>query len=94
MRVIGTDKIDEFIGKHPDSDGWLKSWLAEAQSGKWQNPNDIKNRYRSASILENNKVIFNVKGNSYRMEMQVWYKNEVVVRNRFGPHGEYHRWDT
>ncbi|MDO9351411.1 MAG: type II toxin-antitoxin system HigB family toxin, partial [Deltaproteobacteria bacterium] len=54
MRVIGTDKIDEFIRKHPDSEGWLKSWLAEARSRKWQSPKDIKERYKSASILENN----------------------------------------
>ena len=94
MRVIGTDRIDEFIRKHPDSGGWLKPWLAEARSGKWQSPIDIKKRYKSASILENNKVIFNVKGNSYRMEIQVSYKNQIVVIKRIGTHAEYNRWDS
>jgi mRNA interferase HigB len=94
VRVIGTDRIDEFIRKHPDSEGWLKSWLAEARSGKWQSPTDVKKRYKSASILENNRVIFNVKGNTYRMEIQVSYKNKVVVIKRIGTHGEYDRWDT
>lgn len=93
MRVIGTDKIYEFILNHPDSDGWLKSWLAEAQSGKWQSPNDIKERYRSASILDDNGVIFNVRGNKYRMEIQVSYKNQIVVIRRIGTHAEYDRWD-
>jgi mRNA interferase HigB len=53
LRVIGTDKVDEFIRKHPDSDEWLKAWLAEVQHGRWQRPSDIKERYKSASILEN-----------------------------------------
>lgn len=94
MRVIGTDKIDEFIRKHTDSKGWLEAWLAEARSGEWLTPNDIKTRYNSASILGENKVIFNVKGNNYRMEIQVSYKNKVIAIKRLGTHAEYKRWDT
>ena len=94
MRVIGTDKIDDFIRKHADSKSWLKAWLAEARCGEWQSPNDIKARFNSASMLENNRVIFNVKGNDYRMEVQVSYKNRVIVINRFGTHAEYERWDN
>lgn len=92
MRVIGTDKIFEFIRKHPDSDEWLKSWLAEARHGKWQRPSDIKERYKSASILDDNRVIFNVKGNKYRMEIQVAYKNQIVHIRQLGTHAEYNRW--
>ena len=94
MRVIGTDKIDEFIRKHTDSKGWLEAWLAEARSGEWMTPNDIKTRYNSARILDENKVIFNVKGNNYRMEIQVSYKNKVIAIKRLGTHAEYNRWDT
>jgi mRNA interferase HigB len=94
LRVIGTDKVDDFIRKHPDSDGWLKSWLAEARSGKWQSPNEIKKRYKSASVLDDKRVIFNVKGNNYRMEIQVSYKNQIVVIKRIGTHAEYNRWDS
>ena len=94
MRVIGVDKIDEFIGKHADSKGWLEAWLAEARSGEWQSPNEIKARHRSASILNDNRVIFKVKGNTYRMEVQVSYKNKVIAIKRVGTHAEYDRWDT
>jgi mRNA interferase HigB len=94
VRVIGTDKIGEFIRKHHDSEVWLKSWLAEARSSEWQGPNDIKERYKTASILDNNRVIFNVKGNNYRMEIQVSYKNKVVAIKRIGTHAEYDRWGT
>ena len=94
MRIIGTDKIYDFIQKHADSKNWLEAWLAEAQSAKWQNPNDIKVRYNSASILEDNRVIFNVKGKKYRMEVQIAYKTEILVIKRLGTHAEYNRWDT
>lgn len=93
MRVIGTDKIDEFIRKHADSKGWLKAWLAEVRSGEWQSPNDIKARYNSATILDGNRVIFNVRGNNYRMEVQASYRNKVIVIKRLGTHAEYDRWD-
>ena len=94
MRVIRTDKMGEFIRKHADSKDWLKVWLAEARSGEWQSPNDIKSRYNSASILDDNRVIFDVRGNNYRMEVQVSYKNKIIVIKRLGTHAEYDRWDT
>lgn len=93
MKVIGMDKIDEFIQKHSGSERWLRAWLAEARNGKWQSPNDIKARYKSASILDENRVIFNVSGNNFRMEIQVSYKNKVLVIKRIGTHAEYDRWD-
>lgn len=93
MRVIGTDKIAEFVQKHADSQDWMRAWLAEARSGEWRSPDDIKAKYVSASILGNNRVIFNVKGNNYRMEIQVSYKNKVLVIKRIGTHAEYDRWD-
>lgn len=92
MKVIGTGKIEEFIRKHTDSKSWLEAWLAEVRSGEWQSPNDIKTRYKSASILDGNRVIFNVRGNNYRMEVQVSYKTKVILIKRLGTHAEYDRW--
>jgi len=93
MTVIGTDKIEEFMLMHADSASWFKAWLAEARNAEWKSPMDIKSRYRSVSILDSNRVIFNVKGNSYRMEIQVSYNNKVVAIKRIGTHAEYDRWD-
>lgn len=93
MKVIGMDKIDEFIRKHSGSERWLRAWLAEARNGKWQSPSDIKARYKSASILDENRVIFNVSGNNFRMEIQVSYKNKALIIKRIGTHAEYDRWD-
>jgi len=94
MKVIGTNKIDEFIRKHTDSKNWLQAWLAETRSREWQSPVDVKLRYKSASILGDNRVIFDIKGNRYRMETQVSYKMKVVFIKRLGTHAEYSRWDT
>ena len=94
MKVLGIEQIAKFARKHPDSETWLQAWLAEARTGEWQSPKDIKERYSSASILNNNNVVFNVKGNTYRMEVQVSYKNKVILIKRLGTHAEYDRWET
>jgi len=92
MLVIGTKKIFDFIRKHVDSKSWLQSWLAEARSVEWQSPSDVKAKYPSSSILSGNRMIFDVKGNDYRMEVQISYKNAKVVIKRLGTHAEYNRW--
>lgn len=94
MRIIGIKKIGKFKRKHSDSRGWLEAWLAEARSGEWQSPSDIQERYNSASFLDDNRVIFNVRGNNYRMEVHISYKNKIIVIKRLGTHAEYNRWDT
>lgn len=92
MLVVGTKKIYDFIRKHVDSKSWLQSWLAEVRSGEWQSPSDVKEKYPSSSILSGNRMIFDVKGNDYRMEVQISYKNAKVVIKRLGTHAEYNRW--
>ena len=94
MRIIGRELIDNFIKKHPDSRAWLQAWLAEARTGEWQSPQDIKARYSSASIVDEKKIIFNVKGNTYRMEVRITYKNKIILIKRLGTHAEYDRWET
>lgn len=93
LKVTGTNKIHDFMLRHTDSKDWLKAWLAEAKVAVWQGPNDIKERYSSASFLEDNTVIFNVKGNKYRMEIRVSFNTQVVYIRRVGTHAEYDRWD-
>ena len=93
MRVIGKKVISDFILKHPDSTKWLQAWLAEARSCEWQCPKDIKEQYNSASFLEDNMVVFNVKGNNYRMEVNVTYNTGIVLINRIGTHSEYDQWN-
>jgi mRNA interferase HigB len=89
MRVLGKDKIHKFVRKHANVAGALNAWVAEAKDAKWNTTIDIKNRYRSADFLADNRVIFNIKGNHYRLVVKVKYQNEIVVIEWVGTHAEY-----
>lgn len=89
MKVVGRNRLQAFCEKHADARKWVENWLSEVEVSSWTTSNDIKQRYASASFLGENKVIFNVKGNDYRMETTVAYKNGVVVVRWIGSHAEY-----
>ena len=86
MRVVGRDKLDAFVRKHADALKWIENWLADAENAVWANPDDIKNAYASASFLGNRVVVFNVKGNKYRLETQIAYQIGVVAVFWTGTH--------
>jgi mRNA interferase HigB len=89
MRIIGRDKLDAFCTKHADARKWVENWLAEAEAATWTAPQQIKSRYSSASFLPEAIVIFNVKGNDYRLEVLVAYKTSVVIVQWIGTHADY-----
>jgi mRNA interferase HigB len=93
MRVIGIDKLDAAMKKHPLSSGQLKAWLKEAKAAKWAKWADLKGRYPSASLLNGNRVVFNIKGNKYRLLTLVYFVRELIVIDRFGTHAEYDNWN-
>lgn len=67
----------------------MKAWFEEATNASWNQPSDIKERYRSASILKNRRVVFNIKGNDYRLVVAIAYKLQVVYVKFVGTHKEY-----
>ncbi len=89
MRVLGKDKLDKFSKKHANSKSALDAWVDEAENANWQTPQDIKNRYRSADFLDKNQIIFNIKGNHYRLVVKVRYQNGIAVVEWVGTHAEY-----
>ena len=89
MRVLGREKLAEFCDKHADCRKWIANWLADASASRWKTSHDIKARYSSASFLSKNIVIFNVRGNEYRMEVQVAYNVGVVTVKWLGTHDQY-----
>jgi len=89
MTLLGREKLKQFTIKHPDALNWIETWVAEVSDNRWRGPQDIKKRYASASILTDHKVIFNVKGNSYRLEVQVAYNTGKVLVQWVGTHSEY-----
>ena len=89
MRIVGREALDRFCSKHADARKWIASWLQEVEASKWTTPQAIKDRYVTASFLEGSTVIFNVKGNDYRLEVVVAYRNGVVSVRWIGTHAEY-----
>ncbi len=89
MKVLGRDRISDFAKKHAAAKKALEAWFSDAESSSWNTPQDIKDRHRSADFLSDNRVIFNVKGNHFRLIVKVWYQNGIVVVKWVGTHAEY-----
>jgi mRNA interferase HigB len=89
LRVISKKILREFWEIHSDCEQQLKSWFKETSQAEWKNPNDIKLEYPNASILSNNRVIFNIKGNNYRLIVKINYEYEMVWIRYIGTHSDY-----
>ena len=73
MRIIALSRLREFWENHPDAERPLKAWYAMASRAQWKNPGHVKQDYPTASILENNRIVFNIKGNAYRLIVAFHY---------------------
>jgi mRNA interferase HigB len=93
VKVLGRPAIQDFGSRHKDAKGALAAWLLEAEEATWRTPQDIKNRYAHASFLHGNRVVFNIRGNSYRLDAKIDYKNQIVLIKRIGTHKEYDAWE-
>ena len=89
MKVLARNKLTDFMRKHASSRKALEAWFAEAERSDWQTPQDIKDRFSSADFLADNRVIFNIKGNHYRLVVKVRYQNGMVRVEWVGTHAEY-----
>src|SRR6266704_1500213 len=89
MRVVAKKTLREFWERFPDSEDALKAWHSEAETVTWQNPAEIKAQYRSASILKDSRVVFNICGNKYRLVVKISYKNSIVLIRFIRTHKEY-----
>lgn len=90
MHVIARKTLRDFWeGGHADAEEPLIAWYKEAESAVWHGPNDIKMRHPSVSIISNDRVVFNIKGNTYRLIVAVKYKIKIVYIRFVGTHAEY-----
>ena len=89
MRVIAVSTLRAFWERYPDAEQPLKAWYEEATSATWAQPAEIKAQYRSASVLKNRRVVFNIKGNDYRLIVAIAYKLQIVYVKFVGTHKEY-----
>lgn len=93
MRIIGRDKLEAFKKKHARSRGPLNAWLAEAIDGDWTQWSDIKARFPKADWLGKNRVVFDIKGNDFRLVVLVYFQMGRVIIERVGTHAKYDKWD-
>ena len=89
LRIVAKKILREFWEIHPDCEQQLKTWYEETEKVSWTNPNDIKVDYPSASILKDNRVVFNIKGNHYRLIVKINYDYEMIWIRFIGTHKVY-----
>lgn len=89
MRVIAISTLRDFLAKHPQAETPLRAWYADASRAIWKNPADIKVAHRNASFVGYNRVVFNIKGNDYRLIVAVHYKRGMMYIRFVGTHAEY-----
>lgn len=94
MRVIAVSTLRDFWKRHPDAEQPLKAWFEEVTKVSWTQPSDIKTQYGSASILKNRRVVFNIKGNDYRLIVAIAYRLQIVYVKFVGTHKEYDEVDA
>lgn len=94
MRIIALGTLREFWKKHSDAEIPLRSWYAAASRAEWRNPADVKAAYRSASFIANSRIVFNIKGNDYRLVTAVHYNRNMMFIRFIGTHRDYDKIDA
>lgn len=92
MLILGKKKLVEFIKKHTEIKDQLESWYSETSDADWKTPQHVKDRYSSASFLPNDRVVINIKGNKYRLDLKINFIRKIVIIKRIGTHAEYSKW--
>lgn len=89
MRVIAKKTLRDFWEKYPDSQEPLENWYYEAIKADWSSPQQIKEKFRNVSIVSDNRVIFNIKGNDYRLIVKINYPHRLIYIRFVGTHKQY-----
>lgn len=88
-RIIAKKTLREFWEKHADSEQYLKTWHETAKNSNWNSPNEVKETFINASVLKDSRVVFNIKGNSYRLIVKFNYVRQWAFIRFIGTHAEY-----
>jgi mRNA interferase HigB len=94
MRVLSRGTLRDFWRRHPDAEGPLKAWFAEVTRSEWKTMVDIKRQCATASVVDNERVVFNIGGTKYRLVVKLWFPGQVVWIKFIGTYGSYDRIDV
>lgn len=89
MRVISKRTLQDFWQCHKEAEQLLTAWYTEAVKAQWQSPQEVKTHYQTASFLRDNRVVFNIGGNKYRLIIKINYAYNTVYIRFVGTHAEY-----
>lgn len=94
IRILSKSTLRDFWEKHSDSEQYLKTWYDTAMNSDWKTPADVKRTYVNASILKGNRIVFNIKGNSYRLIAKFNFEKQWIFIRFIGTHNEYDKIDA
>ena len=92
-RIFAKSTLREFWEEHPDTEQYLKTWYDTAINANWRNPAEVKQTYSTASILKNSRIVFNIKGNLYRLVAKFNFEKQWIFIRFIGTHAEYDKID-
>ena len=93
-RIFAKSTLREFWEKHPESEQYLKTWFDTVNNSNWKSPNDVKQTYASASILKESRIVFNIKGNAFRLVAKFNFEKQWVFIRIIGTHEDYDKIDV
>ena len=93
-RIFAKSTLRKYWTKHAEVEQYLKTWYDTAMSSNWKDPNEVKNTYANASILKDSRVVFNIKGNSYRLVTKFNFEKQWIFIRFIGTHSEYDKIDA
>lgn len=96
MRIIAFRTLREFWARteYADSESSLRSWYHDAKNSEWKNSNELKQQYKNASIVGEGRVVFNIKGNTYRLVVSIDFEFQVIFIRFVGTHQQYDKIDA
>jgi mRNA interferase HigB len=93
-RIFAKSTLKLFWEKHSDSEQYLKTWYDTTMNADWKSPNDVKQTYANASILRDGRIVFNIKGNAYRLIVKFNFEKQWAFVRFIGTHDEYDKIDA
>lgn len=94
MHVISRPTLIKFWTKHPDAETPLRLWFKKIEQAKWKNINDLKANFPTADYVGNDRVVFDIKGNNYRIVVLVFFTGQKAFIRFVGTHAEYDKIDA
>ena len=91
QRIFAKSTLRNYWKMHPGSEQYLKTWYDIAMNSNWKTPNDVKKTYSNVSILKDSRIVFNIKGNDYRLVAKFNYEKQWIFIRFIGTHSEYNK---